>query len=91
VVLLEAMSAGLACVVSDVGAMPEVVQDGVNGRVVRSGDAAALEATLAQVLSDPAERQRLGQAARETAVERYGSNAYACGLEEILLEAQGSE
>lgn len=91
VVLLEAMSVGLACVVSDVGAMSEVVQDGVNGRVVRSEDVVALESALTEVLSDPAERRRLGRAARRTVVERYGSDAYGCALEEILLRSRESE
>jgi glycosyltransferase involved in cell wall biosynthesis len=37
-VLIEATAAGLPIVASDIGAINEVVEDGVNGRLVKSGD-----------------------------------------------------
>jgi glycosyltransferase involved in cell wall biosynthesis len=70
--LLEAMSAGLPVVVSAVGAMPEVVRDRVEGRVVPAGDAAALAAALDALATAPAERLRLGRAAAERCQGLYG-------------------
>ncbi|HSA49103.1 MAG TPA: glycosyltransferase [Yinghuangia sp.] len=63
VALMEAMATGLPVVVTDVGGMPEIVTDGVEGRVVPSGDPAALAAALAQA-ADPARRRAWGKAAR---------------------------
>ncbi|UGQ10570.1 glycosyltransferase [Yinghuangia sp. ASG 101] len=64
VALMEAMATGLPVVVTDVGGMPEIVTDGVEGRVVRSGDPAAFAAALAEAAADPALRGAWGQAAR---------------------------
>lgn len=71
VALLEAMARGLACVATPVGGIPEVVVDDVNGLLVAPGDAVALAAALETCLVDPAERDRLGQAARKTVAAQY--------------------
>lgn len=63
---LEAMAAGRAIVCSDQGGMPELVQDGVNGLLARSGDATAYVRQLERLLDDRALGERLGAAARRT-------------------------
>lgn len=62
-VAAEAMACGAAVLVSDAGALAEVVGDA--GRVFRAGDAADLAARLAELVADPALRRRLGAAGRE--------------------------
>lgn len=62
--ILEAMSAGLPVVASDVGGVREAVLDGVSGILVPRGDGAALRAALAGLIGDPAHRERLGTAGR---------------------------
>jgi glycosyltransferase involved in cell wall biosynthesis len=61
-VATEAMACGAACLVSDAGALPEVVGDA--GLVFRAGDDADLARKLESLLRDPDERRRLGQAGR---------------------------
>ena len=61
-VLMEAQSQSLACVTTDVSGIPELVEDGVTGRIVEAGDVAALAGAMAALIRDPAERARLGQA-----------------------------
>ena len=64
--LLEAVACGLPAVVSDhVGSAPDLVVDGENGAVFPRGDAPALAAALDRVLSDPAERRRMGDRSAE--------------------------
>jgi glycosyltransferase involved in cell wall biosynthesis len=63
--LLEAMQAGLPCVATTVGGIPDVVEDGRDGLLVPPSDDAALIAALDRVLGDPALRARLGTAAAE--------------------------
>jgi glycosyltransferase involved in cell wall biosynthesis len=63
-VLLEAGAMELAVVASRVAAIPELIEDGVNGRLVPADDVAALAAALALLIANPAARLRLGRAAR---------------------------
>ena len=65
--LLEGMAAGACPVVTDISGNRDMVQDGVNGRVVRPADASSLADALCDLLSDESTRQRLAGAARKTA------------------------
>jgi L-malate glycosyltransferase len=62
--VLEAMRAGRACVVTDVGGNAEAVAPDVNGLVVPPSDARALGAALAAALADTGRLAAWGQAAR---------------------------
>lgn len=69
-VLLEAMSCGLAVVVSDGAPGPlELVEDGVTGLIVPVNDPAKLAAALRRLGNDGELRARLGAAARERVTE----------------------
>lgn len=61
-VLMEAQCQGLACVATRVSAIPELIEDGVNGLLVPERDSAALSRKLADLIRDPARRERLGKA-----------------------------
>lgn len=65
--LLEALSAGCPCVVTDVGENAGVVETEVNGLVVPAEDPAQLAAALERLLVDASLRRRLGQAAQQAA------------------------
>ncbi len=65
VALMEAMTSGLPSVVTRVGGMPEVLDDGVEGRLVAPGDPAQLAAALDGLAADRGLRERMGAAARE--------------------------
>jgi len=69
-VVLEAVALGLPIIATDVGGVPEVVENGWNGQLIAATDAHALHETLARLLAQPAERQRLAAGARQTA-ERF--------------------
>jgi glycosyltransferase involved in cell wall biosynthesis len=64
--LLEAMSVGVACIVTDVGGMPEIVNDQCNGLVVPPRNAEALRMAIERLGSDPELTKRLSHAALET-------------------------
>jgi glycosyltransferase involved in cell wall biosynthesis len=64
-VLMEAMSQGLACVATDVSAIPELIADGETGVLVPPNDPPALAAALERLIRDPALRARLGSAGQE--------------------------
>jgi glycosyltransferase involved in cell wall biosynthesis len=68
---LEAMAAGCAIVGSDQGGVPELIRDGENGLLARSGDAESFAACLERLLDNASLRQRLGAAARRTIENSY--------------------
>jgi starch synthase len=61
-VAAEAMACGTAVVASRVGAIPEVVEDGVTGLLVTPDDEQDLARGISRVLSDEPLRRRLGEA-----------------------------
>jgi glycosyltransferase involved in cell wall biosynthesis len=58
-VIREAFAAGRPVLASDLGALPESVRDGVDGRLVPAGDAGAWRAVLAELAGDRAQLARL--------------------------------
>jgi glycosyltransferase involved in cell wall biosynthesis len=74
-VLLEAGAMELAAVASRVAAVPELIEDGVNGALVPPDDPAALASAIAALIADPAARLRLGQAARARVLEQFAMTA----------------
>jgi glycosyltransferase involved in cell wall biosynthesis len=81
----EAMSCGAAVVVTDGGALPEVV--GEAGVVVPKGDATALAAAIGALLDDPARRSELGAAARRRARKTFSWDRAALAYEAVLRGA----
>jgi glycosyltransferase involved in cell wall biosynthesis len=62
--LLEACASGLPCVASNVGPLPEVVEDGVTGVLVPSQDPKSLAEAVSRLASDADLMRRYGEAAR---------------------------
>jgi glycosyltransferase involved in cell wall biosynthesis len=75
-VILEAMATGLPVVATPAGGIVEVVEDHVTGFYVKR-DARSIAAALSRLAESPALRQRLGERAREIALERYGLDSSA--------------
>ncbi len=69
--ILEAMACGLPVIASRVGAIPELVDDGVTGLLVPPGDPASLADAIIRLLDDPTRRALMGQRARDKAEAEY--------------------
>ena len=83
-VVLEAAAAGLPVVTTRLGAIPEMVNDGVTGFVVQPGDEAALRDRLLRLITDDGLRQRMGAAGRAAMERRYdGDRNYELLLQEL--------
>ena len=69
--IIEAMRAGLPVVASDVGGVRELVEDGVTGYLVPSGDVALLRQWLQELIESPTLRTQMGQAGRRRFEEQF--------------------
>ena len=74
-VLMEAQSQRLACLATEVAAIPELIEPDRTGLLVAPGDPAALAAALARLIREPALRERLGAAGQARVRERFGFQA----------------
>lgn len=79
--LLEAMSAGIACVATRVGAAEELIGDDANGLLIDVGDIAGLEASLVRLAGDSNARERLGSAARQKIIRSYSIDSVVRRIE----------
>lgn len=89
IALLSAMAAGLPVIVTPVGGVPEVVEDGTNGLIVPAGDPAALAAAIRRVHEDPVGASVLGGAAEATIRNRYSHRTTARRIMEIYEQVLG--
>ncbi len=80
IAIIEAMASGLAVVGTSIGAVPDLIRDGIEGRVVEPGDADALADALGEVIEDPAARRRMAHAARERAEQAHGLDRLSARL-----------
>lgn len=88
VVLMEAMATGLPVVTTRIAGIPELVEDGVSGRLVPPGRADLLASALAELADDPALRRRMGEAGRRAVCEEFDIRRSALRLLRILLEGR---
>ncbi len=86
VVLMEAMAIGLPVVTTRIAGIPELVEDGVGGLLVRPGRADELEEALARISEDPELRTRLGEGGRAKVERDYSVAATAAQLAELHRE-----
>jgi glycosyltransferase involved in cell wall biosynthesis len=83
---LEAMAMGRATIVTDRGALPELVIPGRTGVVVAAGDAPALARAIAAYASAPDTIKRHGDAAQKLARERFSLSSCARAYVELATE-----
>jgi glycosyltransferase involved in cell wall biosynthesis len=68
----EALAAGRAIVASRVGALAEILEEGVTAIFYEAGDTAGLTDAVRRLVTDDEARARLGTEARQQAVARHG-------------------
>lgn len=73
--LLEAMSWELPVITTPVGGIPQVIEHEANGLLFQPGDVEALAAAITRLVREPALRQALGAAARQTIERSYSLDA----------------
>lgn len=88
-VILEALGCGTPVVTTPIGAIPEVLQDGRDVRLVRPGDRTALTAAMVEILCDRSLQQRLSDAGLERFLARFTIDAFLADLTAIYARRFG--
>jgi glycosyltransferase involved in cell wall biosynthesis len=88
--VIEAMASGLATVASNVGGVPEAIEQGVSGLLVQPGDSRSLADALALLLRDPLLRAGMGQAARKRIEQNFVIEQQVTRTEKIYLDLWAS-
>ena len=89
--ILEGMCFGSPSVATAVGGIPEVVEDGTSGVLVRSNEPDVLARALEQLIYDPARREQMGRAAKERARQRFSAEAIVPRYEALYERVCGRE
>jgi len=83
--VMEAMATGKPVIATAVGGVPELVEDGVSGILVPPQKPEALAEAMIRLAQHPALRQKMGEAARQRALERFGVDRMAREYERLYL------
>ncbi|MHB1016858.1 MAG: glycosyltransferase family 4 protein [Coriobacteriia bacterium] len=76
---VEALALGVPVVASAVGGLPEVVQDGVTGRLVPPGDPSAIASAVLDILGDPERARAMGTAGADRVEDTFTAEAMILG------------
>lgn len=85
IAVLEAMSYQLPCVVSDIGGLPESVENNVNGILVSPNDLDQHLAAIEKLIVDPALRQAYGQNGYKKCKEHFSFAKFKSEMDKIYL------
>ncbi|MBU8922836.1 MAG: glycosyltransferase [Bacteroidales bacterium] len=83
---LEALASGVPVVASDSGGNPEIVEDGLNGFLYKTGDPASLADALERLLENDELRRKCSIGARRQAEKLFGADRYVHEVEAVYDE-----
>jgi len=89
--IIEAMAAGLPCVVTNVGGNSELIQQGKNGYLVSFNNPSALAVHMKKVYDDAEERKKMAVHAKRIAIEQFSMDSMVrgyCSLYRQILKAK---
>jgi glycosyltransferase involved in cell wall biosynthesis len=89
IAMLEAMAAGLPIIATSVGAIPEVIEDGKNGFLIKTGDYNALAEKILILAKDKKLRQKMGKNNIEKIKRQYDREVVMEKLDNIYDKLLG--
>jgi glycosyltransferase involved in cell wall biosynthesis len=89
--ICEAMGSGLPVVTTRVGAIHEMVKDGVSGYLVDPQDETTFERRLLELVNDPGRRESMGIVGREFALHHYDMQKNAARVLQLMKVAAGAK
>lgn len=89
IAVVEACAAGLPAIVTPVGGLTDIVEDGVNGFLVPPDQPEYVRECLAKLAKDPDLRHRMGMASRQKAIVKFNARSNVANLVKNLYEILG--
>lgn len=86
IAVMEAMAAGLPIIATDVGALREEVEDGINGLIVPPGESEAVTAAVQSLIGDETRRRQMGATGRKMAEERFDARRNYNAILDLLRQ-----
>ena len=83
-VLIEAMRHGKPVIASDIGGMREIINDGVDGYLVKVDDTAQLANRLKLLIENQSTRLKIGESSRQTYEQRFTARTMGGAIESML-------
>lgn len=90
-VLAEALYLGTPAVSTNIGGIPEIVEDGVDGVLVSAANPQALTEVITQLLNDPARRKQMSGVGREKVLRKFCFADMVRSYEAIYRQLDGNE
>ena len=87
--VLEAMSYSMCTIVSDVGGVPQIIDDEINGLLIKPGHPKMIEQKINFIISKPTEKMRIGQNARTKICEVFDAKIGQKRIEQLYHEVIG--
>lgn len=84
--ILEAMACGQPCIATNVGGNAEVVKDGVNGLIIRSGSLDDAENAILFLATHPEERAAMAREARESVLRSFDIKDRIDELRSVIVQ-----
>lgn len=89
--ILEAMACGLPIITTNVGALGELVQDGINGYLIPLNDPGSIIACVESLSNDPEKLARMGDASRSMIEQDYDAEVNYKRLMSYLKDVAQSQ
>jgi glycogen(starch) synthase len=90
-VALQAAQMGRPIVASRVGGIPEIVLDGVTGKLFANENVAELTQAIRELLEDPALAEKMGRQAQAHVQEHFNFDRFVDGYESLYARAFGNQ
>lgn len=84
---LEFLASGKPVVATSVGVIPEIVQDGEHGFLVRPGEALGMAEALARLVGNPYLREKMGRSGRRRVLDNFNMDLFVGMTEQVYLKA----
>lgn len=89
--VIEYLSMGLPAVCSAIGGIIDTIEDGLNGLLVKPGDAKDIEDKLEWIILNPGQAKKIGENGRKTVIENYSNSAIESTILRTITEVMNKK